>query len=577
MSENTTFDTTILPRLFRELEDNRKSGILRVADAAEEVKIIIQNGAVLYVTGSRKDSRLGYLLCGKGVIKADQLNQLLRSAQQNKVSLGQALVDANLMSYAKLEQFIRYQARQIIYRLFCWPRGEFEFRGVQLNLKGMAVTRLSISPLIAEATRRIDDAAILAKQVPDLETIFDVDPAAALDDESYLQPDEQRIYELVDGLRTVQELIHDSGFGKNKVVRALYVLNAVGRVSPSQLKIYKDKHEGEAVSVIFKGYNQEPDEMPEPSACDKQAHTLTVDLEDTGIRAAEKPVSSPNRGRAQALKEKIIQQMGDLPPVMQTIIRSREVMKRPGTSLSDLGEVLETDQSMAAKILKMANSAYYGLSGQIGSVQHAAVVLGYETLAELISIAAAGRFLDRNLEGYGITGLSVWHHSLSVAFSARIIAIHKFPQIQNEAFTAGLLHDAGKIVLDPYLKNKQKALERVAGPTPDSYTPAAETQLFGFDHAQIGGALFEAWNFQPLLFEAVATHHDPEKSPRGALACVVNIANAIAKMQITENGVDPSTCVPDADVQSFLALSNQDLAAIGTEAAEGVMQIVESK
>jgi HD-like signal output (HDOD) protein len=138
-------------------------------------------------------------------------------------------------------------------------------------------------------------------------------------------------------------------------------------------------------------------------------------------------------------------------------------MADTSSTFKELGEVIETDQAIAGRVLKLANSAYYGLRGMVSSIHQASVVLGFEALGELITAVGVAGLIDNILEGYGLESGSLWQHSLAVAFGSRIIARKKIPKIENSAFSAGLLHDAGKIILDEYVLEKEEEFDLLRG------------------------------------------------------------------------------------------------------------------
>jgi len=194
--------------------------------------------------------------------------------------------------------------------------------------------------------------------------------------------------------------------------------------------------------------------------------------------------ATPASLKGDALKKKILGSVGQLPPMPQTVLKARQIMSNPGSDFKELGDLLETDQAIAAKVLKLANSSYYGLSGKISSIKHASVVLGHKALGELITMGGTASILGKNLEGYGLDAGELWRHSLGVAFGSRIIANRKNPALANDAFTSRLLHDAGKLILNPYLMERKELFDQLIAGGQESFL-AAEKTLLEFDHAEI--------------------------------------------------------------------------------------------
>jgi len=117
------------------------------------------------------------------------------------------------------------------------------------------------------------------------------------------------------------------------------------------------------------------------------------------------------------LKKKILRTVRDLPPMPQTVFKAREIMADPNSSFETLARVLETDPAIASKIMKLANSAYYGFVGKISSIQHATMVLGHKTLSEIVTMAGSLSILGKEMQGYGLDPRELWQHSLGVAFA----------------------------------------------------------------------------------------------------------------------------------------------------------------
>jgi hypothetical protein len=125
------------------------------------------------------------------------------------------------------------------------------------------------------------------------------------------------------------------------------------------------------------------------------------------------------------LKNQIIAGIKDLPPMPQVVIKIQQLMADPNSMTKQVSDVIESDQAIAAKVLKIANSAFYGLSGKVSSIQHASIVLGYRTLGEIVNMAAFSGALEKRMPGYGYEAEDLWKHSLAVAFISKMIAVKK--------------------------------------------------------------------------------------------------------------------------------------------------------
>src|SRR5512139_1498657 len=228
------------------------------------------------------------------------------------------------------------------------------------------------------------------------------------------------------------------------------------------------------------------------------------------------------------LKSHILRSLAKLPPMPQIILKARETMANPNAGLRDLARIIESDQALVARVLSLANSAYYGISGQVSSVQHAAILLGLKTLGDLITMSATSVLLDRELTGYHLAPQTIWRHSLSSALCARKIAERRFPGTEADAFVVGLLHDAGKIILDPFIY-KKKANPEVDVPGQAPVTESHELELLGVDHAEVMALACRFWHFPEPQVRGIRFHHHPAHSSQSALAYAAHFGHVLSQ------------------------------------------------
>ncbi|MFO7497214.1 MAG: DUF4388 domain-containing protein [Desulfobacterales bacterium] len=231
------FDPSSLASILQLLSNEKKTGVLRVVNDDNEVRIFIQDGAIIYAMGSQKEGRLGHLLISKGMITADQLQQCLAEARSQKLAMGKILVGRGFISSEQLKNVIRKQAEFIIFNLFFWDQGSFEYTDAQLNLNGLVVTRLDIMSIILEATRRIDEMSILKKQIASDRIVFRISQKTPNQREITFNTLEWRFMTLVDGIRTVRELVAVSGYDEFVVYQVLTSLLASGVIEKDQRSV----------------------------------------------------------------------------------------------------------------------------------------------------------------------------------------------------------------------------------------------------------------------------------------------------------------------------------------------------
>jgi HD-like signal output (HDOD) protein len=275
--------------------------------------------------------------------------------------------------------------------------------------------------------------------------------------------------------------------------------------------------------------------------------------------------------RGSELKKKILRSINDLPPMPQTVIKAREIMQDEHSDFKELSKVLETDQAIAAKVLRIANSSYYGMAGKVSSIKHASVVLGFKALGELITVAGTSEVLGKELSGYKLEAGALWQHSLGVAQGARLIAKKKSSQLVDDAFAAGLIHDVGKLVLDPYILDREELFNEFLDNGQGSFLQAEE-EILGFGHPEIAAELCKLWNIPRGFTLAIRYHHKPSRSNDDKLAYIVHLADIIAMMSGLGVGIDGMCYEIEDGAMDFVGINEEELHTVMAQAAEFAME-----
>ncbi len=215
--------------------------------------------------------------------------------------------------------------------------------------------------------------------------------------------------------------------------------------------------------------------------------------------------------------------LGMLPQITSQILR---MVDNPNASPRQIGALIERDPGLASKLLKTANSAYYGSPGKIKTVSQAISVMGLSAVRSVVVSQAYQQMTAVRGASKRFDRLAFWQHSLATASAARVLAKLKGYRDPEEAFLAGLMHDAGRLVMDRFLPNEfdqicTLALERVIP------LIEAEREVLGYTHVEIGDMLAEQWNLPDGLRTAIRMHHQPKgtfaECPLGYLVYAANI------------------------------------------------------
>ena len=169
-------ETIYLFSILQLLCNDKKTGVLRVWKGIEDVKIYLNEGTIIYATGSQKKFRLGYLLRTSGMVSAQNIRKCLKISRMKGQALGKVMLEEGVVTKKKLTDFMHEKVQETLYALFMWKRGNFEFNQSNFNLSGHVITKLNTMELILEASRRVDEQA--AKEKSDasedlLDTLYD--------------------------------------------------------------------------------------------------------------------------------------------------------------------------------------------------------------------------------------------------------------------------------------------------------------------------------------------------------------------------------------------------------------------
>jgi len=256
----------------------------------------------------------------------------------------------------------------------------------------------------------------------------------------------------------------------------------------------------------------------------------------------------------------IVAKTGDLPTLPHIANKVMRMVSDPETSAKDIQEEIIKDQGMTGQILKISNSAMFGMKREVKTLTHAIMLLGFDTIRSIV-VAAATKNLYQRKGGSGFKEKLIWENSIGSALIARGIA-EQFSSIdKEEAFIGGLMHNLGKTVLndkfsEQYAKimatayNENRAIEDI------------EHEELGFTHAELGACIIRQWNLSESLVVAIGHYLAPETAPRQhqMLTAIIRMSDIFCKD--LGLGVAQPTALEEQDltnVQTILNLSEEKL------------------
>lgn len=270
--------------------------------------------------------------------------------------------------------------------------------------------------------------------------------------------------------------------------------------------------------------------------------------------------------------KQIMAQVKSFPGMPATAAKLITMLKNSESTADQIEEILRYDAGLTANILKLTNSAYFGIPSKVSSVRQAILMLGWKRVIQLVMTMCMSTVMKKPVPGYDLPQGALWQHSVAVSVAAEaVVKALKIPEAE-EVFTAALLHDIGKLILGGFVKNDLDQIKSMV--SKGIAFEVAEYMVIGTDHAEIGARILEKWAFPKGLVNAVNWHHDPETCENHCtLSDIVHIANTVGLRigfgrEIEGLRIEPSVAVTDR-----LGLEPVDLEVLAEQTLEGVNKL----
>jgi putative nucleotidyltransferase with HDIG domain len=251
-----------------------------------------------------------------------------------------------------------------------------------------------------------------------------------------------------------------------------------------------------------------------------------------------------------------IKDLSSLTVVANNII---QMTRNPKTSALEVADAISQDPALTSRILRIANSAIYGFPQKITTVHHCIVILGFANIRNIIITASVFDKFPSKSHNTQFDREGFWEHSLACAITSKMLAKRLGMKNGDEAFIWGLLHDIGKIVLDTYFNVEFNNVIELTKEK-DLHIREAEEQVFGFDHALVGGIVAEKWNLPTVLINVIRFHHNPSLAKESTrMATIVHIADILCRSKGIGNGGDTTIPVTDKGSIKLLGVDSQTM------------------
>jgi putative nucleotidyltransferase with HDIG domain len=256
----------------------------------------------------------------------------------------------------------------------------------------------------------------------------------------------------------------------------------------------------------------------------------------------------------------IINKINALPTLPDIVIQLNSLLKNSSSSLDEVASLVEKDSALSSKVLRLANSSYYGLSSKVGSVSRAIIVLGFNTLCNAVTtVAVSDMFTNRKGE-VDLAGL--WLHTLGCAVASKVVIQKKNYMEADKAFICGIMHDIGKVAIANSLPEEQKKVLSLLN-KPGKTLLEAEREVLEIDHAEIGHALAQKWHFPSYIVDTIRYHHSPAAAKMVPdLAAAVHLGNVIAKALALGKSTEPRVTFIDPSAWGQLGITETEVKPI---------------
>jgi len=264
----------------------------------------------------------------------------------------------------------------------------------------------------------------------------------------------------------------------------------------------------------------------------------------------------------------LVSRVDEIPVFSETVNKILALLEDPKSDAKSIEHEIMKDQGFTAKVLRLANSAYFGGSRRIHTVSQATVLLGFQAIKSMVLASSVGKVLVKELPGYALEKEELWRQSQICAITCRVIAKKVKYSKPDQAYTAGLLHDIGKVILDYYLGEQYKIIEEKmqSGKWP---FVAIEEEVLGFHHGQVGAKIAEKWRLPEELVEAIELHHTPEKAVLNPqMVAITHLADGLVMMMGLHLGTDGLFYEFSEDAMALLKIDENTLTEIMSEVVD---------
>lgn len=264
--------------------------------------------------------------------------------------------------------------------------------------------------------------------------------------------------------------------------------------------------------------------------------------------------------------KKSLRQIKNLPTLPGIVTKLTKMAEDPDTTSEQMGKIISKDHILAAKLLKLVNSAFYGFPQKVSSLSSAIILLGFNVIKSLIISASIFELMESQ-------DVELWEHSLGCAVVSSVLTKKLGVSDPEEISTAGLIHDIGKVAIKMELPEEHAAISQMVRDE-QIRRQDAELAILHLDHAEAGGWLAKSWNLPTKLVEPVAYHHQPDRAKEEPLACaIVHLSDILIRALGYGHAADIWVPPLEKNAWDLLGLDRQSLDTVIDEVEEKLWDV----
>ncbi len=286
-------------------------------------------------------------------------------------------------------------------------------------------------------------------------------------------------------------------------------------------------------------------------------------------------LSKENRPIKNDILGKIMLKVSSFPSMPQAGVKLMALLEQKDIAIDEIAQIMRYDPGLTANVLKLANSAYFGIPTKVGSLKQAVMFLGLKRFTEIVVAACVSDNMSKAVEGYDLPPGELWHHSIAVSNTAEALVKFKKNIKDENVFTPALLHDMGKLVLGTFVKEEFHHIKKIAAQ--GIPFEVAENMVLGTDHAEIGAQILAHWSFPGDVIDSVRWHHNPERIKNSNMQTeIVYLSNLLCQSCGDSESAESNSRMPSTVVLDRLGINLDQYEVICSKVSPWMNKLVDT-